>query len=130
MSDSGGTDDVVRVSRIEAGQIDLVDESGNTRATLACSSAENRGHVVLHLYDQTGAPRLSLQVDDKEGPSISLWNTTSSPCISLGVLTGGNGITICDREGKPLIVAGVPAERGEPEVTVSDSSGAIIVQIP
>lgn len=129
MSDINPIEGVLRVSRVETRQIDLVDESGKTRATLDCSSAENRGYVVMHLYGDSKSPRLSLQVTDKEGASISLWNQTS-PCVTLGVLTSGNGISIKDGDGKPMIDVGVRAGQASPDITVRDSNGTPIFTLP
>jgi hypothetical protein len=100
-------DKLLSVEALEAKAIYLVDDAGATRASLACGTGERRGRIVVQLYDGDGRPRLTLQVDDDEGASISLWNQTNSPCVSLGVLNErGNGITICDTQGRPKIIAG------------------------
>src|SRR5690606_4735545 len=98
----------------------LVDNAGTPRASLTCSEGTggNHGHVVIHLHDQN-AIRLSLQVDDKEGVSISMFNELASPCVSLSVLSSrGNGITLCDREGRPRTNAGVDDFSSSADISV------------
>ena len=57
----------LEVDWLKAKVIYLVDDTGTSRAKLSCGTGERRGHVVVHLYDGDGKPRLTLQVDDKEG---------------------------------------------------------------
>ena len=120
---------------IEAGAFQLVDKNGKTRAELMSRSDDNAGdgYVVVHLYDKEGRPRITLQVSDKEGPSVSLFNGTNSPCISLGVFEGsGNGITLCDSKGMPRFSASascdnmLSAGEGDARIECRDSEGRVI----
>lgn len=124
---------------VEAGAIRLVDENGKTRAELMCRSDEekNDGFVVVHMYDDKGRPRLSLQVNDKEGPSVALFNGKNSPCVSLGVFEDrGNGVTVCDGEGIPRFSAGTRVDestsalKDDVEVEIRDDEGRIIWSQP
>lgn len=135
MADNRSIDGKLSVDLLEARAIHLVDESGAVRASCSCAAddTEKRGHVVIHLYDRDGRPRLSLQVDDEEGPSVSLFNQTNSPCVSLGVMNNrGNGISICDSEGKPRIRAGAGdvgstgAAKQAAEIIVRNSDGDVV----
>lgn len=123
---------------IETGAILLVDEKGQKRAQLTCMSSDHceDGYVVAHFYDGAGRPRITLQVNE-EGSSIQLWNRLNSPCVSLGVIEErGNGVTICDAEGKPMINLGANGSeasgpnRSNAEVTLLDSSGKIVWSVP
>ena len=127
MSTDGQDDGIIRVEAIEAKAIYLVDSSGSPRASLTCSEGggQNHGHVVIHLHDQNGI-RLSLQVDDKEGASISMFNQSASPCISVSALNSrGNGITICDSEGRPRINAGIENGDSSADITVLNPDGDV-----
>jgi len=122
----------VTADAVETGAILLVDESGTQRAVLTCSTNEqsNEGHVLVHLYDGKGRVRMTLQVDDKEGPSVSLFNGTCSPCVSLGVAEGrGNGLTVCDSQGRPRIHVGVndveTSDNQYAEFNIRDSQGRV-----
>ncbi len=135
MASNRPTEGIFSVEAIEAKSIYLVDGSGTTRASMNCASNEGdkRGHVVIHLYDQSGRPRLTVQVDDEEGASIALFNQNNSPCVSLGAFNNrGNGVTICDNEGLPRLVAGVgdigDGETGNQltELTVINSEGKVV----
>lgn len=117
------------VDVLEAKEIVLVDMQGRERASLACSGGEN-SHAVIHLYDEEGRPRITLQVNDRGNPSICLFNQQNSPCVSMSVNDRrGNGLTICDSEGKPCIMAGIPGPDSDdprgpaPEITVVDELG-------
>ena len=125
----------VKADVIETGAIQLVDENGKMRAEVVCSPDEqsNDGFVVFHLYDGKGRPRLSLQVSDNEGASVSILNGSGSPCVSLGVFEGrGNGVTVCDNEGKPRFHVGTNVENVESaseqyvEAEMRDSAGQVI----
>jgi hypothetical protein len=139
MPNNSSADGMLRVDALEAKAIYLIDSSGAARASLICASnnGEKHGHVVIHLYDREGRPRMSLQVDDEEGASVALFNQTNSPCISVGVFNNrGNGLTICDAEGKPMIDVGASgsevsgAKESRAEISVLNSVGEQIWSAP
>jgi hypothetical protein len=108
MVNNRSEDDVLRVTRLEANKIRLIDDKGTSRAEMYCGSGDEKkdGYVVVHLYDGERRPLVTIQVDD-EGASISLFNERNAPCVSLGVFNErANGITICDHEGNPRISIG------------------------
>lgn len=117
---------------IEAQAFVLVDEYGTERASLSCSGGNEGagGHTVVHVNDDMGRPRITLQVDDRGNPSICLFTRNSAPGVSMVVNTGqGNGLSITDSEGKPCIMVGVPGPESDdpraptPEITVIDEQG-------
>ena len=117
------------VDVVEAQSIILVDEYGTERASLSCSGGDDGtgGHTVVHLHDDEGRPRIMLQVDARGNPAICLFNSNNSPGISTAANAGlGNGLTICDPDGKPVIIMGIPGPESEdprgskPEITVFD----------
>ena len=120
------------VDVIEAQQIILVDEYGTQRASLSCSGGDGDagGYTVIHIKDDEGRPRIMLQVDDQGNPCICLFTRNNSPGVSMAVDHGhGNGLTICDSEGKPCIMLGIGGPDSndprspEPEITMIDEHG-------
>jgi hypothetical protein len=86
----------------------LVDESGRERATLSCGVGEDGTFTVIHLNDDEGRPRITLQVGDKGDSSIILFTSGGGTGVSLAATGTGNGVWIADAEGRPCIMAGVP----------------------
>lgn len=92
---------------IETRVLSLVDEFGNQRANLFCSSGE-QGMTIIQLNDDSGRPRLELQVDWEGNPSIRLMQANGQLGISMAANRGnGNGISICDAEGAPSVRLGI-----------------------
>jgi len=92
---------------IETKSLLLIDDNGCQRAQMSCVSATDKkpGHTVFHIYDATGAPKVTFQVSDSDGQFIALFNSNNnSPAISiLSNPEQGNGITITNGDGHPLI---------------------------
>ena len=113
---------------VEARRISIVDPSGRERISLACDEAAG-GFAVVHLFDDRGAPRMTLQVDSEGNPSVSLWTAGNHPAVSISVNADrGNGIGVADGAGRPCVEIGVPAPgadpRGDhPNVRVHDLDG-------
>ena len=114
---------------VETQGIVLVDDAGCQRASLSCQSATDSepGHTVCHLFDKSGVPKMSLQVLDNEGQQITLFNPdNNSPAISISSKNGkGNGITITNGDGFPLISIGIHGQSSQlapntTEFTISD----------
>lgn len=95
----------------------LVDEYGTERANLSCFGGDggSGGHVVVHLNDDRGRPRMSLQVDREGNPGICLFTSGNSPAVTVAVNGDrGVGISIADLDGKPCIEIGKPARGADP----------------
>jgi hypothetical protein len=103
--------DKISVDHIQTRSLSLVDERGKERATFACRASEGGadGYSVLHFNGADGAPRLTFQLNDNDGPTITLFGSSGRVLLSLHVKDDvGNGITVCDASGYPLIQIGVP----------------------
>lgn len=113
---------------VEAQQIALVDEFGTKRASLSCSGGHGGGSsfVVIHLNDDQGSPKISLQVGSDGVPSICLFTPNNAPGVSMAVNPEGIGMSISDTEGKPCIQLGVAGPKTQdprgpgPEICVHD----------
>jgi hypothetical protein len=92
---------------IEARAFVLVDGSGRERATLSTIDGETGSLTVIDVKDDAGRPRITLQVDDKGGSSITLFTLSGGSGVSLAATRAGNGVSIADVEGRPCIMAGV-----------------------
>lgn len=120
------------VDVVEARAFVLVDEYGVERASLSCFGGDGGtgGWTVIHINDDDGRPRLTLQVDDHGNPSLCLFTRNNSPGVAMAVNNGhGNGLSITDWQGKSCIMLGIPAPesndpRGQhPDITVIDEQG-------
>ena len=95
---------------IEARAFVLIDDYGNRRAELSCCVGEGgkEGFTTIQIYDDTGRPRLVLQVDSQGTPSIALFDSMNHPSISIAVNEEfGRGISVSDAEGNRCISLGV-----------------------
>jgi hypothetical protein len=122
----------LNVDIVETQAIVLVDEFGTERASLSCSGGDGGagGHTVVHLHDDEGRPRITLQVDDQGNPSMCLFNCSNSPGVSMAANGDrGNGLKICDADGKSVIMLGIPGPESDdprgpkPDITVFDEQG-------
>lgn len=122
----------VSVDVLETRAIVLVDEYGSERVSLCCSGGDGGkgGSTVIHINDDRGRPRLTLQVDSLGNPSICLFTPENAPGISLAVNHDhGNGIGITDVQGTSQIVMGIPGPKSndprgcQPDITVIDARG-------
>lgn len=112
---------------IETQAISLVDATGKQRAIITCGlDDENRGFTVVHLNDDQGRPRITLQVDDAGHPSIVLFTADNATAVSFAANSVGNGLAINGVGG--CISLGVPAPepndpRGSgPKIDVVDTA--------
>lgn len=103
---------------IEARAIVLVDEYGNERVTVSCNAGADGigGFAVIQIKDDSGLPRLELQVDGQGNACIRLITPNGGSGVSIAAADGqGNGMSIADFEGKPCISLGVPhPDSGDP----------------
>ena len=95
---------------IEARSFVLIDDYGKPRVELSCCVGEGgkEGFTMIQINDDTGRPRLVLQVDPKGTPSIALFGSMNDPGISMAVNEElGRGISVSDAEGNRCISLGV-----------------------
>jgi len=119
------------VDELEVRSISLVDERGKQRACLVCAPGQDgSGFTFLHLIDDAGCPRLTLQVDGKGIPSIALFPPTGGPCVSMSVNEGGSGLSIWGSENDAgFLMLGVAGPNGNdprgpgPRLDVVDPKG-------
>jgi hypothetical protein len=118
------------VDVIEARSIVLVDEAGNPRVSLACSNGQGeKSFTIIHLNDDSGRPRITLQVDGNGNAGIVLHTANNASGVSIAVNDAGNGMSISDSEGQPGISMGFPGPnsndpRGNrPNIDVVDLTG-------
>ena len=114
------------IDLVQARSFVLVDEQGHERASLSCSS-ENGGYTVLHLNDNDGRPRITLQIDGNGNPGLILFAADNSPGVSLAVKDDGSGLSITRGDNPSIISIGVPgpsnARGSHPSIDVIDSAG-------
>jgi hypothetical protein len=119
----------LNIDVLEVRDISLVDEFGKCRASLCCAGGDGGigGHTLIQIYDDAGEPRIELQVGSDNNPGIRLNMPNSDAGVSLAVNKGhGNGMSINDHEGKPLVTLGVSyldsddPRSPHPEVVVLD----------
>ena len=99
------------IDELEARSVVLVDEYGSQRVRLWCDGGDGGigGFTKLQMNDDKGNPRIEIQIDHQGNPSIRLLTTTDGGGVSIAVNEGlGNGLSIGDHEGNPLISIGVP----------------------
>ncbi len=75
--------------------IELVDESGKTRATL---DIEKTGEVVFRLRDEQGTIRTKLGAGH-DGSGLSLMDDRTEATVQIRANRDGGGITLLDRDG-------------------------------
>lgn len=119
----------LNIDELEVRQISLIDEYGTCRASLSCSGGDGGigRRTSIEINDDAGQPRIELEVVDDGSPFLRLNMPNQVAGVSLGVNEGqGNGMSIYDHEGRPLVMLGVshPASddpRGaHPDVVVLD----------
>lgn len=119
----------LNIDELEVRQISLVDEYGTCRASLSCSGGDGgiSGFTSIQINDDTGQPRIELQVGSDNNPGIMLNMPNYQPGISMSANDGqGNGMSIYDHEGRPLVMLGVSHPDSDdprsphPEVVVLD----------
>lgn len=100
----------LNIDELEVRQISLVDEYGTCRASLGCCGGDGGigGFTSIQINDDDGQPRIELEVVDDGSPFVRL----NMPGQVLGVAIAandkqGNGLSVYDHEGKPLINIGI-----------------------
>ncbi len=102
---------------VEARQIALIDEAGNTRAVLGMRSAGPG----LTLFDTNGHQVQALLTVLKTGPILGLYDTDGTTRVLLGVTPKGATLAFNDSQGKLRAEMGFSAEA--PHITFFDADG-------
>jgi hypothetical protein len=102
---------------VEARQIVLKDDEGNTRAVLGMRSAGPG----LTLYDANGDKAQALLTVLQTGPVLGLYDSDGTTRVLLGVTPKGATLTFNDAEGKLRAEMGFSADA--PHVTFFDRDG-------
>jgi len=102
---------------VEARQIALKDEAGNTRAVLGMRSAGPG----LALYDANGNKVQALLTVLETGPTLGLYDADGTARVLLGVTPKGATLAFNDPEGKLRAEIGFSADA--PHVTFFDRDG-------
>jgi len=110
----------------------VVDDAGAERITLSChQSDDGQSSAEIMIYSSDNRPAAVLQVDSKGNSHFALFDRQNFQGVSVGVDSEtGNGITITDEHGKPvlLIGTGIIQINGKtirlPQITaIDDTSG-------
>ncbi len=118
----------LNIDELEVRRITLVDEYGKSRASLHCSGGDGGigGFTSISLNDDAGQPRIELEVHEGS-PFIRLNMPDANAGVSIAANDGlGNGMSVYDHEGKPLVQIGVSHPDSDdprsphPEVVVLD----------
>jgi hypothetical protein len=105
---------------LEARQIALKDEDGNTRAVLGMRSAGPG----LELYDANGIKVQALLAVLRTGPTLGFYDADGTTRVLLGVTPKGATLAFNDAEGKVRAEMGFSADA--PHVTFFDRDGKAI----
>jgi hypothetical protein len=115
------------IERLEVGMIVLVDEQGVERAMLTCSTGPEIGCATwLHMNDEQGRPRLSLQVNEL-GSSVCLYSQNDATLSMKASEAHGVGIWVSDRASNSSVSIGVPGPKSgdprgiHPDITVMEA---------
>jgi hypothetical protein len=120
------------IDQIVTRKLCVVDDTGAERITLSChQSDDGQSSAEVMIYNADNRPVAVLQVDPKGNSHFSLFDRQNFQGVSVGVDSEtGNGITITDEHGKPvlLIGSGVTQINGKtirlPQITaIDDASG-------
>lgn len=119
----------LNIDELEVRQISLVDEYGTCRASLGCTGGDGGvgGFTSIQLNDDAGQPRIELEVVDDGSPFVRLNMPSQVPGVSIAANDQqGNGLSVYDHEGKPLIKIGISHPESDdprgptPEMVVLD----------
>lgn len=98
------------VDVVETQSIVLVDDYGTERAAIYCTGGDGGqgGMTVVRINDDSGRPRVEIQVAPDGTPSIRLSTPNDGAGVSMSVNSkSGNGISIGDYKGDTCISMGV-----------------------
>jgi hypothetical protein len=89
------------VNEVRATSFALVDENGNTRASLFVDKDKNA--PVLGMSDVKGKCRLLLAAPTKEGPGLSMFDENGKGCVELSVGKDGPRLLLSEDDDKPRV---------------------------
>lgn len=113
---------LVDTGTVEATEIVLVDENGQTRGTW---SVDEAGNAVLAFMDTQQRPRMTLTVRAAGFPGLSLSNSAGERLATMGALNdGAANLVFADGSGTPRVVLGM-SEGNTGGFVVADAAGGI-----